>query len=270
MDDAKRAPLELAAEVAARYAAFSQVEAVALAGSQTSGGAGADSDLDLYVYLHAELSVSARADVATLKAERAEVDNHFWEPGDEWVEAGTGIDVMFRTKAWIEGELERVLVRHEASVGYTTCFWHNVLTSHPLYDRQGWFAVLQEGARQPYPEPLRRAIVAKNHPILRGAISSYLRQLEKAVARGDLISVNHRVAALLVSYFDILLAVNRLPHPGEKRLLTYAERRGKYLPEGMRGGVEALVLAPVSEVSMRASELLDGLDALLLAEGLLD
>lgn len=263
--------LELAERVAARYAVLPQVEAVALAGSQTSGAALADSDLDLYVYTQEEIPLEFRVGVAA-RAERAEIGNAFWEPGDEWIEDGLGVDVMFRPTVWIASELERLLVRHQASVGYTTCFWHNVLTSKPLYDRRGWFASLQAWAEQPYPESLRHAVIAKNHPILRRTISSYARQLDKAVERGDLVSVNHRVAALLASYFDVLFALNRLPHPGEKRLLDYAQRRCERLPEGMRAEVEGLLRAAAGgdeEVALRASGLLDGLDALLEGEGLL-
>jgi hypothetical protein len=45
--------------------------------------------------------------------------------------------------------------------------------------------------------------------------------MKAAIARGDLISLNHRVAVWIASYTDILFAVNRRYHPGEKRLLTY-------------------------------------------------
>ena len=45
-------------------------------------------------------------------------------------------------------------------------------------------------------------------------------------------SLNHRVAAWLSSYFDILFAANRRFHPGEKRLLAYAKELPS-LPESM-------------------------------------
>ena len=160
-------PLTLAHNIAQRYAELPQVEAVALAGSQTSGVADHDSDIDLYVYVNAELPLAARAAIARAHAQHAEVDNQFWELGDECIDATTGIhvDVMFRTREWIEEQLDRVLRRHEASVGYSTCFWYNVLTSRALFDRVGWFERLQQEARQPYPEALRRAIIAKNYPL---------------------------------------------------------------------------------------------------------
>ena len=107
-------------------------------------------------------------------------------------------------------------------MGYSTCFWHTVLNSKTLFDRDGWFANLQMKCDQPFPEPLKRAIITKNHPVLRTVIPSYYAQIKKAVDRSDLISINHRVAALLASYFDVLFALNTVLHPGEKKLLRWA------------------------------------------------
>ena len=112
-----------------------------------------------------------------------------------------------------------------------------------LFDRAGWFHQLQQWANQPYPEPLRRAVTAKNYPILRSSQSSYLYQIERAIERRDLVSINHRVAALLASYFDVLFALNRVPHPGEKRLIQLARRVCPKAPHDMPAQVEAVIRA---------------------------
>jgi hypothetical protein len=167
---------------------------------------------------------------------------------------------MYRTPAWIEDQLARVLERHEASVGYSTCFWWNILHSRALYDPTGWYAGLQQTARQPYPAELRRAIVAKNFPILRDNISSYRHQIELAIARGDWISVHHRVNAFLASYWDILFAVNGVPHPGEKRIADHVRRLCKKLPQGWEEDMEALLRRPAPA---HLDQLVDGLEQIL-------
>ncbi len=178
---------------------------------------------------------------------------------------------MFRHTRWIEEQLERVLERHEASVGYSTCLWHNVRTSKRLVDKRGWFKALQTKASQPYPEELLQRILAKNYPLLRDTISSYQHQLRSAVRRGDPVSVNHRIAALLASYFDIIFAVNKVPHPGEKRILHFAEAECDVLPEEMRDQVTTLLRTASGEgdVIDRTDALIDGLDKLLRTQQLL-
>jgi hypothetical protein len=181
---------------------------------------------------------------------------------------------MYRHPGWIEEQLDRVLVKHQATVGYSTCFCHNVLSSKILYDRRAWFKQLQQRANQPYPEPLRRAIIAKNHPILRRNISSYLHQLESAAARDDRVSLNHRTAALLASYFDVLFAINRLPHPGEKRLAAFAKKFCARTPARMEEQINALIAATATPnghvtVMQAATALIDGLETLLFAEALI-
>lgn len=266
----------LAQAVAERFALLSQVEAVALGGSRTAALADEQSDLDFYVYVREEIPPRLRAEIVRCWAERTEIDNRFWETGDEWVDLDTGlhVDIMYRSPAWMEAQLDRVLVSHEASVGYSTCFWWNVKTSLPLFDRHGWLSSLQARAEQPYPELLVRAVVAKNHPILRKNLSSYLHQLETAVRRDDPVSVNHRIAAVVASYFDILFAVNRVPHPGEKRLLTFARELCPRRPADLEGQVLRVLAAACFPLDMQrltaaVDSLLDGLDHLLSAEGLL-
>ncbi len=260
---------EVARRVAAAYAALPGVVAVALGGSRATGAASEGSDVDLYVYTAREPDLAARARVAA-GSPRAEIGNRAFEPGDEWLDAASGVhvDAMFRTPRWIEEELERVLVRHEPRTGYTTAVWHGVRTSRALVDPGGWYASLQARAAAPYPEPLARAIVARNLPLLRRGLSSYLRQLEKAVARGDAVSVNHRVAALLASAFDVLFAVNRETHPGEKRLVELALARCPRRPAAFAEQVAALFAAGPGEVVTRADALAAAIEDLAAAEGL--
>ncbi len=263
----------LAREVALRYAALPAVESVALGGSRSSGADDANSDIDLYVYVRESLSLEARARVAAPHV-RAELGNSFWEPGDEWIDSSTGIhiDVMFRELRWIEDRLAAVLQRHEAAISYSTCFWFNVLHSIMVFDSGGWFARLQESARQPYPLALKKAIVAKNFPILRRNMSSYLHQMKLAVERNDAVSLNHRTTALLASYFDILFAVNEEPHPGEKRILQYALRNCQKVPERFPERIEDL-LRSLPEASPKVLEnancAIDDLESLLIRESLL-
>ena len=195
--------------IATKFSSLPQVVAVALAGSQTAKVSDDFSDVDLYIYVQEEISIDIRTSIAREFAERIEINNQFWEPGDEWIATSDrlGIDIMYRSPTWIEEQLDRILVKHQASVGFSTCFWWNVLTSRTLYERDNWLTQLKARANQPYPEALMRAIVAKNYPILRHNISSYMHQIELAVLRRDFVSINHRVAALLASYFDIIFAI---------------------------------------------------------------
>lgn len=207
---------QLAHRITTEFSRLPQVVAITLAGSQTND-ADELSDFDFYIYITAEISPKVRTEIARKFATQIEINNQFWEPGDEWIDiaSGRGVDVMYRTPNWIEQQLERVLVNHQASVGYSTCLWWNASKSRPLYDRNGWFRHLQQQASQPYPEQLRRAIIAKNYPILGQNISAYTHQIESVLNRSDFVSVHHRITALIASYFDIVFAMNYLPHPGE-------------------------------------------------------
>jgi hypothetical protein len=259
--------VDLAQSLAAVYGGHPQVEAVALGGSLAGQSADERSDLDLYVYLTEALPLETRAAIARTRADRVEVGNDFWEPGDEWIErrAGLHVDVIYRSTGWAEDQLDRVLRRHLASVGYSTCIWHNLRDASILIDRSGWLHGIQRAAAVPYPEELVEAIVAKNYPILRASASAYSSQLRSALERKDWVSVNHRVAAVLASYFDILFAVNRALHPGEKRLLEQVGRLCPQRPARMAEQVHALLAAASTGEGVLAAldDLIDNLDLLL-------
>ena len=257
------AEIHLATRLAALFGELPQVVAVALGGSSASGAADVASDIDLYVYTRADIPLNVRESLVARAggAWRADMGLTYFGPGDEWIDAATGIhvDAVYFDADWMAAQVRRAVVEHAPSLGYSTAFWHTVRASRPLDDRHGWLAALQTEAAVPYPEALRRAIVAYNHPILRGTLSSFRTQLVKALARGDLVSVNHRLVALLAGYFDILFAVNRVPHPGEKRLVARAEALCPTLPTDMAADVAATLTA----AGAAPGELLGHLDRLL-------
>ena len=265
--------LDLARALTASFSAFSQVEAIAVAGSLTAEATDADSDIDLYVYTTATIPLADReALVEERGASRADLDLRFWDLGDEWYDRPTGIevDVIYWDTDWIESTIDRVLVEHQASVGYSTSHWYTIRHSLALYDPHGWFQALQDKAAVPYPEPLRQAVLAKNHPLLRNVIPSYLHQIEKATRRDDWVSVNHRVAALLASYFDVLFALNRLPNPGEKRLVEQAEKQCTSVPVEMASQIERVLHAATgadADLVGQIVVLIDDLDELMVQEG---
>jgi hypothetical protein len=266
---------DLALRLAASYAELDDVEAVALAGSRGGELEGDEhSDLDLYVYRRGELAIADRRSIPSTGATELEIGNTFWEDGDEWVAPDplVRVDVTFRHVVWIEDEIDRVLVRHEPRLGYSTCFLCSVQRCTILRDRTGWLGRLKARASGPYPSALRDAILAKNHPVLRAAHSAYLGQIATAAARGDLVSVNHRIAALLASYFDIVIAVNQKAHPGEKRLVEFVRERCASTPESFDEAVAAVTASPghgEGSVLRALTRLLDGLDAWLSELGLL-
>lgn len=258
------------------FGALPQVEAVALGGSRSASGLDEWSDVDLYVYTVAEIPLATRRAIVEQSggASRADLGLTYWGPGDEWYHAPTGveIDVVYFDAHWMEEQLTRVLDRHEPSLGYTTCFWYTMRHSRLLRDRRGWMAQQQVRCAVPYPAALQRAIVAYNHPVLREIIPSYAHQIAKAVRRGDLVSLNHRIAALMASYVDILLAVNAQLHPGEKRLLTYVQEHCSRLPEGVVEDCTAILMYTAQDIPTlprRVDRLIDALDAWLMREGYL-
>lgn len=220
-------------ELASQVSRLPSVEAVILGGSFSTGMPDQRSDYDLYAYTREAIEPALREAVLRPRAARLELQRDFWEWEDTWIEHdGTKFEIMYRGCGNAEEEVEKRLCRYEASVGYTTCVLHTLAHGHILVDRDGWFRSLQQRVvNTSYPNGLLQAIVAKNYPVLGPIISSYEDQIESALARRDLVSLIHRTAAWLGSYFDIVFAANRKYHPGEKRLLAQAVALPTYPPQ---------------------------------------
>lgn len=270
--------LILAQKIATEFERMPNVDSIALGGShgsQRSEIIDRHSDIDLYIYGKEIVPVIKRkAIIEKFGASHVDLNLTFWGTGDEWIHQETGIevDIIFWSPTWIEEQLERVVTQHQASIGYTTCFWRTVKNSRILYDRTGWFATLKEKTEQPYPEELKRAIIAINHPLLRSVIPSYYSQIKKALSRGDLLSVNHRIAAFFASYFDTLFALNEVLHPGEKKLMQHIALECIKVPEDIDLHTsEILRTASIGDSTLLTylDKLLDKLDELLQQESLI-
>ncbi|KAA3609296.1 MAG: DUF4037 domain-containing protein [Calditrichaeota bacterium] len=265
---------ELAEFLADKYSKLKQVEAIALGGSQMTGATDRLSDIDLYVFVNGEIPLPEREKiVASRGASHSNMNLSFWDVGDAWFDQKTGIelDVMFWQPNWIEEQIDRVVIRNEASVGYTTCFWHTIRNAKILFDRDSWFARLQQKCNIPYPDNLRNAIIAKNHPVLRQAIPAYYVQIKKAIERNDLISINHRVAGLLASYFEVIFAVNRVLNPGEKKILSFIEKHCEKVPPHMAKQIERVLQKTArmeEQLLPEIDNLIDGADDLLRKDGI--
>lgn len=62
-----------------------------------------------------------------------------------------------------------------------------------------------------------------------------------------MVSVNHRLAGFLASYFDVIFAKNEILHPGEKRLVKFALDNCKILPQNFEPNINALLCQPNPE-----------------------
>lgn len=212
--------------------ALPQVEAIALGGSRASGRFDETSDYDVYVYITGAVPESERKQILDKYCSYLEIGNSFWELEDDvTLNNGTDMDIIYRNLEDFGNMVASVVTDCNAWNGYTTCMWHNLITSRILLDKSGKLSALQEAYRIPYPRKLKENIISNNMKLLSGMLPSFDAQIRKAENRADLVSINHRVAAFLASYFDILFALNEMTHPGEKRMQSICSRECSLLPD---------------------------------------
>ncbi len=243
------------------FSARPEVAAIALGGSRSAHAPDGHSDYDIYVLVDGDVPHEVRRNLAERFDLAPEIGNRWFGEGDEWADrtSGTSIDLMYWDRNWFEKHIRDVIEYHRPSLGYSTAFWFTLRHATSLFDRDGWFARLQELAATPYPEQLRQAIVAWNYPLLRTSRSSYRHQIELAMRRDDPVSIQHRVTELLASVFDIVFALHRTLHPGEKRLLAHIADLGEGVTDVFERRVRELLLAASSPSN---AEVLPAIDAL--------
>lgn len=220
---------------------ISQVEAIALGGSRATGRNDEKSDYDVYVYITETIDENVRRNILDKYCTYMEIGNSFWELEDDvTLRDGINMDIIYRDMQDFENMVSSVVIDCVSWNGYTTCMWHNLITSKIVIDKNGKFSALQEKYSIPYPQKLRENIVSNNLKLLNGMLPSFDMQIKKAQDRGDFVSVNHRVAEFLASYFDIIFALNEMTHPGEKRMQEICSKECKILPDNFDKNLERL------------------------------
>ena len=232
---------QMLSELFRDLSALPQVEAIALGGSRAGETYDKASDYDVYLYCTAPIDVETRRSILSRYCFLTELGNHFWEYEDNCIlKGGVEMDILYRDLDQFCADVASVVERCEPHNGYTTCMWHNLLTCRILYDRDGRLARAKERFHVPYPPALKEAILRRSQALLWQSLPAYEGQIKKAARRGDLVSLNHRTAAFLESYFDLLFALNEQTHPGEKRLVQLCRERCAILPERFEENLDQL------------------------------
>lgn len=233
---------EVAVELIKGLAAVDGVEAIALGGSRANGVYDEKSDYDIYVYCGEIPPDGIRLPLLKKSCSRIEAGNDFWEYEDDvTLKGGVDMDILYRNLDGFAQGIKDVAENFNAHNGYTTCMWYNLVTCKILYDKGGRLGDLQRRYTRPYPAQLQRNIIERNMRLINGNLPSYDGQIKKAAKRKDFISVNHRVTEYFASYFDVVFALNKMLHPGEKRLLDICEKQCHALPENFRADIENLL-----------------------------
>ncbi len=211
-------PVPDLAPVARSLVTLPGVRAVFVGGSRASGLADEASDTDLYALHRGALAGPAAREAALLPhADSMVTSIDTWGPESHFAIAGQEVEVVYLDLAGLA--LDTFYGAGAAPTGYTTAFLHTLAHGRPVADPHGELAAIQARLTT-YPEATRRRILEQAP----GELASYIDQLRKAQSRGDWTNVTSRRAAIQATWFDLLFALNRVYHPGEKRLLTHLER----------------------------------------------
>ena len=237
-------------EIINEYKNFSQVISIAIGGSSTARTSDNMSDVDTYIFVEKDIPVPEREKLIKKYSSKYEAGGEYFGSGDEFLvdSINREFDVMYWNGNWFETAVDNVWHKYYPSNGYSTCFLYTLKHFDIKYDKKGWLKSLQDKLNTPYPKQLKENIIKRNIMLMKDKpFASYYEQIEKAVLRNDLNSVNHRTTEFISSYFDVLFAINELLHPGEKRLVEFALKNCKILPENFEKDFSELFTEPFNK-----------------------
>lgn len=243
-------------QVILELSALPQIEAIALGGSRAGSHFDAKSDYDIYLYCTSPIEETVRRTILEKYCTRLEIGNHYWELEDNGTfKNGIDFDILYRNLDDFTAGIADVVEHCHPQNAYSTCMWHNLQTCKILMDRYGRLASAKARFHVAYPPLLQERILHRGWKLLCSSMPEYKTQILKAADRGDWVSVNHRTAAFLETYFDILFALNQKTHPGEKRLVQLCLESCPILPENFEENLNALFSHMFSSSALIAADL---------------
>lgn len=245
-----------------KFIEIHEVQAIAIGGSNTAKTSDSSSDIDIYIFSSNGVPLQKREEIIKKVSSKYEIGEEYFGSGDEFLYDKENIvmDMMYWDINWFENIVENVWIKHYPSNGYTTCFLYTLKNFKIIYDPNNWLTNLQTKIKTEYPQELQNNIIKRNMMLMKSKpFASYYEQIEKGIKRNDINSVNHRISAFLASYFDVIFAINKQLHPGEKRLIKYAKDNCKLLPKDFEKNITKLLIQPNSETLSILDEMFDNL-----------
>ena len=104
------------------YKRFSEVEAIALAGSGASGRKDNYSDIDIDIIVSKEIDNDRREQIIKKVSDCMEVGNDYWGDGDEFLLRSSDIqvDIAYFEMKWLKEQISNILDKNIACTGYST------------------------------------------------------------------------------------------------------------------------------------------------------
>ena len=253
-------------EFLSNFISVSGVEAIAVGGSVSAETSDKASDIDIYIFSKTDIPIETREKIIKPVSSKFEIGGEYFGVGDEFIldSLNRQLDLMYWNVEWFNGVVENTWVKCYPQNGYTTCFLYTLKNFQIIYDKNNWLHNLQEVIKTPYPNKLKENIIKRNLMLMKDKpFASYFEQIEKAILRNDVNSINHRIAAFVASYFDVIFALNEQLHPGEKRLIQFAKDNCKYLPKNFEQNLLELFKQPNPMTLNILKSIVDELKALI-------
>ncbi|MCL2355944.1 MAG: DUF4037 domain-containing protein [Defluviitaleaceae bacterium] len=212
--------------------------------------------------MNGELTAAERDAVFRETCLRADLERNHW--GGWWddciLKSGRPMEINYQTLASARENLQNHLRRFIPLGGFTTCVCNIVFGAKILHDPHELFSDMRREFAGEYPEELRRNIIRTNRELLNGITPSYLKQLETAVKRDDIFKLNHVRVSFAASYFDIIFALNRRFHPGEKKLIEICLQTCKILPRDFERNLRMFFVMQGEDLLRVAREIIAALE----------